>query len=53
MPTTDHATDALHRHVDACAHCRDHPFALCLIGLRLLHAAVAEVEAAHGVEIRR
>lgn len=29
------------RHVDACAHCRDHPFALCLEGLRLLTAAAA------------
>lgn len=30
-----------HQHLDVCAHCREHPFALCLEGLRLLVAASA------------
>lgn len=46
-PTEPQATAALHRHIDACGHCRDHPFALCLVGLRLLRAAIAAVALAH------
>jgi hypothetical protein len=38
------ATAALHRHIDACAHCKAHPFALCLVGLRLLRAAVEDFD---------
>jgi len=41
--------DAFHAHLDACSQCRDHPFALCLVGLRLLFAIVAAMHEAHAV----
>jgi hypothetical protein len=32
--------DAYHRHLDACAQCRNHPFNQCAVGARLLREAV-------------
>ena len=34
-----------HQHINQCPHCHDHPFALCLEGLRLLTAASSAVHA--------
>lgn len=44
-PDEDTAPAAFHRHLHACAQCDRDPFDLCLIGRRLLRAAVEEPSA--------
>jgi len=36
-----HHVERFHDHLDACPQCRDHPFALCLVGHELLTGRVA------------
>lgn len=36
--------DKLHRHLDVCEQCEQHPFDLCPIGAKLLTAVVEPVE---------
>lgn len=36
------AAVAFHAHLDHCRQCREHPFALCPLGARLLVAAAQE-----------
>lgn len=35
--------DAFHAHLEVCAQCRDHPFALCSVGVALIHEAVLRI----------
>jgi len=36
-------TDAFHAHLNTCAQCREHPFALCALGAALLKRAAEDV----------
>jgi hypothetical protein len=39
--TVPAADTSYHKHLDVCAQCRDHPFALCAVGARLLESTAS------------
>lgn len=44
--TVEQKINRFHEHLDCCEQCRNHPFALCFVGARLLHNAGTYVEEA-------
>lgn len=40
LPIEYAGIEKFHKHLDVCRQCREHPFALCLEGSRLLHETV-------------